>query len=170
MGRAIRRIEEDLGLSLVRRMARGQSLTEPGRLLANLAAPHIAALRDVTAAAGREASEAYGLLRITTPEDIGALVLGPLVPGFLARYPRIRLEVEHTLRLVDIVGEGFDLALRVLRPDGPRIKGTRTLSTECLVSEARVLFWAARPEKHPAGWLAAHMRLRCTQTAGGEAK
>src|SRR6476619_6845781 len=53
VGRAIRRLEEDLGVSLVRRMARGRTLTEPGRVLANLASPHVAALRDVTSALGR---------------------------------------------------------------------------------------------------------------------
>src|SRR3954467_14134481 len=61
VGRAIRRIEEDLGVSLVRRMTSGPALTEPGRLLAEMAAPHIAALRDAPAALGRSGSEAYGV-------------------------------------------------------------------------------------------------------------
>jgi DNA-binding transcriptional LysR family regulator len=113
VGRAITRVEEDFGVSLVRRMARGPSLTEPGRLLASLAAPHVAALRDVASALGRDSSEAYGTLRITAPPDIGTLVLGPLVAAFLARYPRIGVEVEHAVRLVDIVSEGVDLAVRV---------------------------------------------------------
>jgi DNA-binding transcriptional LysR family regulator len=73
----------------------------------------VAALRDVTAALGRESEEAYGLLRVTTLPDVGALVIAPLLPGFLARYPRIRLEIETTLRLVDLVAEGFDLAVRI---------------------------------------------------------
>lgn len=113
VGRAITRVEADLGVALVRRMARQPALTEPGRQLANLAAPHVAALRDVTAALGRESEEAYGLLRVTTLPDVGALVIAPLLPGFLARYPRIRLEIETTLRLADLVAEGFDLAVRV---------------------------------------------------------
>jgi DNA-binding transcriptional LysR family regulator len=112
VGRAIRRLEEELGVSLVRRMAHESSLTEPGRMLATLAAPHVMALRDVSAALGRESSEAYGLLRVTTLPDIGAAILAPLLPSFLARHPRVRIEVEHTLRVVDLVKEGFDLALR----------------------------------------------------------
>jgi DNA-binding transcriptional LysR family regulator len=113
VGRAIGRIEEDLGVSLVRRMAKGPTLTEPGRLLADMAAPHITALRDASAALGRAASEAYGLLRITTIADIGSLVLAPLLPGFLARYPRVRPEIVLALRTVDLVGEGFDVGIRV---------------------------------------------------------
>jgi DNA-binding transcriptional LysR family regulator len=113
VGRAIRRIEEDVGVSLVRRMARGAVLTEPGQMLAELAAPHVAALRDATAALGRTSSEAYGVLRVTAPADVGAVVLGPLMPGFLARYPRVRPEIVHTLRVVDLVREGVDVAIRL---------------------------------------------------------
>ena len=113
IGRAIRRIEEQLGVSLVRRVARGPALTEQGRMLAQLAAPHVAALRDVSAALGRDANEAYGLLRLTAPSDVGAMVLAPLLPGFLARYPRVQIEIEHTLRVVDLAREGFDLAIRM---------------------------------------------------------
>jgi len=113
VGRAIRRIEEDLGVSLVRRMARGPVLTEPGRLLADLAAPHVAALRDATVAVGRTSSEAYGVLRVTAPADVGAVVLGPLMPGFLARHPRVRPEIVHTLRVTDLVREGIDVAVRM---------------------------------------------------------
>lgn len=113
VGRAIRRIEEELGVSLVRRMTRGPALTEPGRLLADMAAPHIAALRDAPAALGRAASEAYGVLRITTVADVGSLVLAPLLPGFLARFPRVRPELVLALRQVDMVREGFDVGIRV---------------------------------------------------------
>lgn len=113
VGRAIARIEEDLGVSLVRRMARGPVLTDPGRVLANLAAPHVAALRDATAALGRESSEAYGLLRMTAPADIGTHLVAPLLASFLTCHPRVRIEIEHTLRVVDLVREGFDLAIRL---------------------------------------------------------
>src|SRR4051812_34778630 len=78
VGRAVARLEEELGVSLVRRMGRGAALTDPGRLLVNLAAPHIAALRDATAALGQDASEAYGLLRVTAPSDIGTHLVAPL--------------------------------------------------------------------------------------------
>src|SRR4051812_7872763 len=75
VGRAIARIEEQVGMTLVRRLSRGDALTEPGRTLAQVAAPHVAALRDATAALSREASEAYGLIRMTAPADIGTHLL-----------------------------------------------------------------------------------------------
>src|SRR4051812_16238799 len=112
VGRAIGRIEEQVGVTLVRRLARGPALTEPGHALANLAAPHVAALRDATAALGREASEAYGLIRMTAPADIGTHLLAPVLASFLASHPRVRIEIEHTLRVVDLLREGVDLAIR----------------------------------------------------------
>ena len=113
VGRAIARLEDELGVSLVRRMARGPTLTEPGLVLANRAAPHIAGLRDAAIAQGRESQEVYGLLRVTAPADVGAHLIAPLLPGFFARHPRVRVEIESTLRVVDLVREGFDLAVRV---------------------------------------------------------
>jgi DNA-binding transcriptional LysR family regulator len=113
VGRAISRIEADVGVALVRRMARLPGLTEPGRQLATIAAPHVAALRDASAGIGRVAQEAYGVLRVTTLPDFAALVVAPLLPGFLARYPRVRFEIESTVRVVDLVAEGFDLGIRV---------------------------------------------------------
>jgi DNA-binding transcriptional LysR family regulator len=112
VGRAIRRLEEQLAVPLVRRMPQGPALTESGRLVADMAAPHIAALRDVPAALGQHASDAYGVLRITTLPDLATLVLAPLLPGFLARYPRVRPEMVFTRRTVDLSREGFDVAIR----------------------------------------------------------
>jgi DNA-binding transcriptional LysR family regulator len=115
VGRAVARIERDLGVALVHRQTRGPGLTEQGRMLAQLAAPHVTALRDLTSATAREANEAYGTLRVTAPPDFGALLLGPTIPSFTQRYPGVRVEVELTMRVVDLVREGFDLALRVAR-------------------------------------------------------
>lgn len=113
VGRAIRRIEDELGVALVRRMTSGPALTEPGRALADIAAPHIVALRDAPNAVGRDASEAYGVLRIATLPDVGALLLAPLLPGFLAQHPRVRPEIALSVQQVDLVRDGFDIALRV---------------------------------------------------------
>jgi len=157
VGRAIARIEEDLGVTLVRRMARGPALTEQGRALASLSAPHVAALRDATAALGREAAEAYGLLRVTSPADVGTHLIAPLLPAFLARYPRVRIEVEHTLRVVDLTREGFDLAIRLtLGRLPPSTLIARKLTPMNLALYAGMPYAARRDlPKHP-GELAKH--------------
>lgn len=113
LGRAIARLEETLGTALVRRMASGPALTEAGRDVVALSAPHVAALRDVTSAVARAEGEIHGTIRITAPVDLAQIVLAPLVTAFVARYPRVQVEVDVSMRMVDMSAEGFDLALRV---------------------------------------------------------
>jgi DNA-binding transcriptional LysR family regulator len=113
VSRALTRLEASLGVSLVRRQTRGHALTEQGRQLAGLAAPHVAGLRDAAHALGHDAEEPYGLLRISAPVDLGQAVLGSLLPAFAARYPNVAVEVDMSLRFVDLLTEGFDGALRV---------------------------------------------------------
>jgi DNA-binding transcriptional LysR family regulator len=144
VGRAVRRIEDDLGVALVRRMTKGPVLTEPGRVLADMAAPHIAALRDAPAALGRTASEVYGLLRITTLADVGALVLAPLLPSFLARHPRVRPEVALGLSSVDLTRAGFDVGIRVAM--------SASLPSSSLIAKklgpVNIAFYAVRNMRH----------------------
>jgi DNA-binding transcriptional LysR family regulator len=126
VGRAIGRLERELGVALVRRLPRGAELTEHGRQLRDLALPHVTGLRDVALALGSGSLEPYGALRITAPVDIGQLVLGRLLPRFIELYPKVALEVDLTTRFVDVLGEGFDVALRVssrpLPPSSLRVR------------------------------------------------
>lgn len=115
IGRAVARLEVSLGAALVRRHGSGPGLTDAGRALLAEAAPHVAALRDLSAATARAGAEISGHLRLTTTADLARVVLGPLVAGFVARHPAITVEVDASTRLIDLVGEGFDLALRVAR-------------------------------------------------------
>jgi DNA-binding transcriptional LysR family regulator len=113
VSRALARLEASLGVMLVRRTRRGHALTEHGQHLAARAAPHVAGLRDAALALGNDVEEPFGVLRISAPVDIGQVVLGPLLPRFCARYPGVSVEVDLSLRYVDLVEEGFDGALRV---------------------------------------------------------
>lgn len=115
VGRAIARLEEDSGAPLVRRMSSGPALTDAGQTLVTHAAPHVAALRDAASALSREADEVHGGIRITAPVDVAHLVLGPLVASFVARHPRVSVDVDASIRIVDLVSEGFDFAIRVAR-------------------------------------------------------
>lgn len=115
VGRAVARIEHDFGVALVRRMARGPSLTEAGQRVAAIAAPHVGALRDLSAAIESRSEEVYGTLRVTAPADVGTLVLGPLVAAFVAQHPRVHVELDLSMRVVDLVREGFDAAIRIAR-------------------------------------------------------
>jgi DNA-binding transcriptional LysR family regulator len=166
VGRAITRIEQELGVALVRRQARAPGLTDQGSVLANLAAPHVAALRDLATTATHDTAEAYGTLRVTAPPDFGVLLLAPLVPAFTQRYPRVRVDVELTMRVVDLVREGFDLALRVARKLPPSTLIAKKLAAVELRLYAGARYAALHPLPRRVEDLADHEHVLFTGSDG----
>ena len=114
VSRRIKRLEDELGRPLLHRDSRRFRLTDAGEQLYRRSA---SAVRDLEAAerAVREAStEPAGELRITAPRDLGASPpLVKLFVGFRREHPQVRLTVDLSDRLVDIVAEGFDFAIRL---------------------------------------------------------
>jgi DNA-binding transcriptional LysR family regulator len=112
VSRGIARLEADLGQQLFYRTTRRVTLTKAGHALFKRAAPQIAALRKVVNSVAADHEQPSGVLRITAPNDLGTSFLADLAARFSARYPAVRLELELTSRHVDLVAEGFDIALR----------------------------------------------------------
>ena len=111
--RGVARLEDELDVQLLFRTTRHVSLTAAGTALYDRITP---LLRSVTAALGEvpEREEApSGTLRITAPVDLGVLFLAEVVTRYTARHPAVSVDVQLTGRIVDLVAEGFDVALRV---------------------------------------------------------
>ncbi len=88
------------------------SLTEEGERVYESASRIVAETEEITAFAGHLDEDPSGLLRVTAPPDFGLTVIDEIVPAFLKRYPRVSLELDLSNRIVDLINEGFDLALR----------------------------------------------------------
>lgn len=112
VSRAVMRLEDALGARLFRRSSRALSLTEAGRALFDEAQPHIVALRGARDAVAAVTEAPSGPIRLTAPPDIALDVLAPLLVEFVERYPEVRVDVHPTSRTVDLVEEGFDVAIR----------------------------------------------------------
>jgi DNA-binding transcriptional LysR family regulator len=111
--RAIARLEEELGAQLLFRTTRKVALSAAGTALYDRVAP---LLRSMKAALGElpETEEApSGTLKVTAPADLGVFFLAEVLARYSARYPAVSVKLHLTGRLVDLVGEGFDVALRV---------------------------------------------------------
>ena len=113
VSRKLAALEERLGLRLLHRTTRSVSVTEAGQSLHEEAREALTAL---TIAADRVADRGNALrgrIRISAPNDYGTAVCGPVFCAFARAHPDITLEAELTDRKVDLVQEGFDLAIRV---------------------------------------------------------
>ncbi len=112
VSRNIARLEELVGAELIHRTTRHVSLSTAGESLFQRASAHVRALRGAVANLPESQEDPAGTLRITAPYALGATLLGDVVTRFLARYPDIRVEADFSNRNVDLVAEGFDLAIR----------------------------------------------------------
>lgn len=113
VSKQIAELERTLGVQLILRTTRRLSLTEAGRQYF----AEIAAILDQLAEADRALvalqSSPRGLLRVNAPMSFGLRHLAPVLPDFMARFPEIRVDLALNDRLVDLVEEGFDVALRI---------------------------------------------------------
>ena len=126
--RYVNELEAHLGTRLLNRTSRRLSLTEGGE---TLYARCKSILDDVAETEGLVSSasvEPRGRLRINAPVSFGILHLAPLWPEFLRKYPGVELDVALIDRVVDIVEEGYDLAIRISRA-GSTSHAARKLAT-----------------------------------------
>jgi DNA-binding transcriptional LysR family regulator len=112
VSRSIGKLEREVGSELLHRSTRQVSLSTAGAALFERAAPHVRALRYAARELPERQEEPAGLLKVTTLSDLGITVLGELIARFTLRYPKISVQMELSSRRVDIIAEGFDVALR----------------------------------------------------------
>lgn len=129
VSRRLAALEALLGERLLLRTTRRQSLTEFGSLLLEHARQVMAEVDAVVALRERRRAAPSGRLRVSMPADIANLLLAEALAAFVARYPDITLELDLSARRVDLLSEGFDLAVRIgdLPSDG--LLAARRLST-----------------------------------------
>ncbi|WP_342379944.1 LysR family transcriptional regulator [Myxococcus stipitatus] len=112
-GKALARLEARLGVRLLHRTTRQVSLTDDGRVFHEHCLQVRAALDDAEASVGQRPGTPRGVLRLTVPDAFGRLLVLPLVDEYLRAWPEVQVEVSITDRVVDIIEEGYDLAVRI---------------------------------------------------------
>ena len=132
----VARLEADLGVKLLNRTTRALSLTQAGQAYADRLRTLVEAWDDLQTEVQNAAVAPRGLIRLTAPLSFGTTRLAPLLARFATEFPEIALEVHFADRVVNLVEEGFDAAIRVGTPTDTTLTG-RKLCT------ARVLALAA---------------------------
>ncbi|MBF0169154.1 MAG: LysR family transcriptional regulator [Alphaproteobacteria bacterium] len=115
ISRQISALEAELGVVLISRTTRRLSLTEAGLSYAERCSRVLADLDDADLAVSRLQVVPRGRLKVTAPMSFGTLHLSPALSSFIERYPEIEIDLALNDRYVDLIEEGFDLALRIGR-------------------------------------------------------
>jgi DNA-binding transcriptional LysR family regulator len=113
VSRRLAGLEEQVGERLLLRTTRRQTLTEFGQLLLEHARQVVVEVDAVAALREHRQSAPGGRLRVSLPSDLANLHLADALAAFVALYPAIALELDLSARRVDLLGEGFDVAVRM---------------------------------------------------------
>jgi DNA-binding transcriptional LysR family regulator len=113
VSRQVGELERRLGTRLLHRTTRRLSLTDDGQLFHARAKEVLAAIEEAESEITSRSGEPSGLLRINAPLTFGVLHLAPLWGRFADAHPKVSLEIDLSDRIVDLVEEGYDLAVRI---------------------------------------------------------
>ena len=151
----VQRLEADLGVRLLNRTTRAVAPTEAGRAYYDRLRGLIDEFDGLADEVRDGARHPRGLLRIAAPMSLGKLVLAPALADFALAWPDISLDVQFSDRMVNLVDEGFDLAIRAGRPSESSLI-VRRIATFRIVTLAAPTYLAARGTPATPADLAAH--------------
>ncbi len=135
ISRQVSQLEDSLGLRLLNRTTRQLSLTEAGELFYERVSHVVADLAEADEIVRGLRGGPSGVLRVTAPASFGRLHIAPLLAGFLESYPQVKLDLVFTDRLVHLLDEKIDVAIRITAaPDSSMISRVlaRQYSVVCL--------------------------------------
>ncbi len=150
LSRRVAELEGRLGVRLLQRTTRKLSLTQVGEIYLR----HCSAMRDEALAAADAVAhmqvEPRGTLRVTCPVTLAQNTLGYLIPRFMAMYPLVKIDMRVTNRVVDLVEEGIDIALRVrptLEDSGSLVVKNLGEGTGSLLASSALLARLGQPQR-----------------------
>ncbi|MGZ8289748.1 MAG: LysR family transcriptional regulator [Telluria sp.] len=167
VSRNVANLEERLGVRLLNRTTRKLSMTDDGLAFYHHCTELLAALEQAEGELSSRRVEASGLLRISAPVTFGVLHLAPLWGEFLARYPKVALDVSLSDRTVDLVEDGFDVAIRISSAPQQSLIARRLALTRLVVCASPAYLERRGTPVHPRE-LAGHDIVAYSYSAFGD--
>ena len=167
VSRHVQELEARLGVRLMQRTTRKLSLTEEGSVFYARCKELLANVDEAEAEITSRAGEASGLLKVNVPVSFGIMHLAPLWATFMARHPKVTLEVMLSDRVVDLVEEGFDLAVRIAGLPSSSLISRKLASTQMVLCASPQYLRTHGAPTHPCD-LAAHAVMAYSLFASGD--
>ena len=143
-------METRLGVRLLHRTTRKLSLTEEGQVFYARSKELLAELQEAEDEVTARVDAASGLLRINAPFTFGILHLAPLWGAFKALHPKVSLDVTLADRLVDLVEEGYDVAIRIARLENSSLVSKRLATTRIVLCASPQYLAQYGTPQHPS--------------------
>lgn len=159
VGKCVVRLEAHLSTRLLQRTTRTLSLTDDGRAAFERWCQILDDIEDVEATLASRRSQPVGTLKFSAPVAFGQRRVLPVLDAFLKRWPQLRTDATFTDRFVDIVEEGFDLAVRIGAPKEDARLLTRTIAWQRFATCASPSYLQARGTPETPEALAEHERI-----------
>jgi DNA-binding transcriptional LysR family regulator len=150
VSRAIARLEARIGIRLFDRHPRMVALTEAGARFHSEVAPLLASITEAAETAAADSIQVRGRLKLSVDPWCARIVLAPRLPGLLARYPELSLEVRVTNAFEEMLGGGVDLAMRFGPPPSSSLIARKLLDTRVLTVAAPAYLAGRPPLRAPA--------------------
>jgi DNA-binding transcriptional LysR family regulator len=147
--RTLARLEASLGVRLLNRTTRRIALTEEGRHFLERCRRILADVEDAERALSAHQQEPAGVLRVSAPVLFGQRHVAPAVSGFLARHRRMQVDLLLLDRVVNLVEEGIDVAVRIGRPSDSSLVAVRVGELRRMVVASSALLEAHGRPEHP---------------------
>jgi len=148
LSRRISALESELGVRLLQRSTRRFAVTDVGTSVHRHAQSMLAEAQAAREAVDRLSAEPRGVVRVSVPVGLAQEQMPRILPEFLARYPQVRVQMHVGNRRVDVINEGFDVAIRVrnkLDDDGSLVMRSFGMIQELLVASPKYLAGMGRP-------------------------
>lgn len=167
VSRHVAELESRLNVRLLHRTTRRLSLTKEGEVFFARCKDLLAGVEEAEAELREHSGQVVGVLKVTAPVSFGVLRLAPLWGGFLAAHPQLELAITLSDRLVDLVEEGLDMAVRIGRLSSSSLVSRRLASTQLVLCASPTYLKKHGKPLEPAD-LASHSVLAYSLLAMGD--
>lgn len=167
VSRYVAELEQRLGVRLLQRTTRKLSLTEEGRLFYGRCKTLLADMEVAEEEITSKSASVKGLIKVNAPVSFGLMELAPLWPDFMTQYPDVELDITLADRIVDLVDEGYDLAVRIARLANSSLVSRKLATTRMVLCASPTYLKQHGEPLHPSE-LAQHAVLSYSLLATGD--